>query len=123
MFKKSVAFGLLAASLAIVPSAAFAGDSQYQNNDQYIEQNGSATDGSYNRQDADNVNDQKQVIDKKARRRRYGKRYDRKSYGRRAKQGQDNVQGNVLNGAADYESENVQRGSNYNNQKQRNHRR
>ena len=121
--KKVIALGLLATSLIVAPTAAFAGDSQYQKNDQYNELNGAATDGSYNRQDANNVNDQKQVIDKKARRRRYGKRYDRKSYGRRAKQGQDNVQGNVLNGAADYESENVQRGSNYNNQKQRNHRR
>ena len=122
MFKKSVAFGLLAASLAIAPGAAFAGDSQNQVNDQYNEQNGAALDGSYNRQDAKNVNNQRQVIDKKGGRSRYGKRYDRKPYGRRAKQGQDNVQGNVQSGVAEYESENIQRGSNHNRQSQRNRR-
>ena len=120
MFKKSVAFGLLAASLIVAPTAAFA-NTQSQTNDQFNEQNGAATDGSFNQQNAENVNNQRQVIDGKSRRRGYRKP-TRKYRGRRAKQEQDNIQGNVQNGAADFESENRQDASNRNNQRQRNRR-
>ncbi|MDJ0697918.1 hypothetical protein [Mastigocoleus sp. MO_188.B34] len=124
MLKKSVAFGLLAASLIIAPSAAFA-DTQSQNNNQYNEQNGAALDGSFNEQNAENVNNQRQVINRKRRHRGYGKRYygGRKYRGsRRANQEQDNVQGNVQSGAAEFESENRQNASNRNRQTQRNRR-
>ncbi|WP_161938101.1 hypothetical protein, partial [Mastigocoleus testarum] len=60
-------------------------------------------------------------IDGKSRRRGYRKPV-RKYRGRRAKQEQDNVQGNVQSGAADFESENRQDASNRNNQRQRNRR-
>ena len=42
--KRVIAFGLLAASLIVAPTAAFA-DTQSQTNDQFNEQNGAATDG------------------------------------------------------------------------------
>ncbi|KST69505.1 hypothetical protein [Mastigocoleus testarum] len=118
--KRVVAFGLLAASLIVAPTAAFA-DTQSQTNDQFNEQNGAATDGSFNEQNAENVNNQRQVIDGKSRRRGYRKPA-RKYRGRRAKQEQDSVQGNVQSGAADFESENRQDASNRNNQRQRNRR-
>ena len=117
--KRVIAFGLLAASLIVAPSAAFAG-SQNQNNNQYNEQSGAALDGSYNEQNAENVNKQTQVINRKRRHRGYGKRYygGRKYHGSRAKQGQDNVQGNVQSGVAEFESENRQNARNRNRQRQ-----
>ena len=117
--KRVIAFGLLAASLIVAPSAAFAG-SQNQNNDQYNEQSGAALDGSYNEQNAENVNKQTQVINRKRRRRGYGKRYygGRKYRGSSPKQGQDNVQGNVQSGVAEFESENRQNARNRNRQRQ-----
>ncbi|KST68486.1 hypothetical protein [Mastigocoleus testarum] len=118
--KRVIAFGLLAASLIVAPTAAFA-DTQSQTSDQFNEQNGAATDGSFNEQNAENVSNQRQAIDGKNRRRGYRKPA-RKYRGRRAKQEQDNVQGNVQSGAADYESENRQDASNRNNQRQRNRR-
>ena len=123
--KRVIAFGLLAASLIIAPTAAFAGDRQVQKNDQFNEQNGAALDGSFNEQNAENVNNQRQVINRKRRHRGYGKRYygGRKYRGsRRANQEQDNVQGNVQSGAAEFESENRQNASNRNRQTQRNRR-
>ncbi|MEO0970670.1 MAG: hypothetical protein AAFX80_20685 [Cyanobacteria bacterium J06639_18] len=119
--KRVIAFGLLAASLIVAPTAAFA-DTQSQTNDQFNEQNGAATDGSLNIQNAENVSNQRQVIDGKRGRRGYRKPYRKYRGGRRAKQEQDNVQGNVQSGAADYDSTNIQNGSNRNNQRQRNRR-
>ena len=123
MFKKSIAFGILAATIAIAPGAAFAGDRQVQTNDQYTEQNGSATDGSINTQDSVSTNRQRQVIDRGARRTRrsYGG-YGRRSYkgrGRSVDQGQDSVQGTVQNGAADRYSDNAQTSTTTNEQEQK----
>ena len=118
--KRVIAFGLLAASLIVAPTAAFA-NTQSQTNDQFNEQNGAATDGSFNEQNAENVSNQRQVIDGKRGRTRYGKPY-RKYRGGRAKQEQDNAQGNFQSGAADFESENRQNATNRNNQRQRNRR-
>ena len=46
-----------------------------QKNDQYTEQNGATTDGRFNQQNAENVNNQRQVIDSKRNRRGYGRLY------------------------------------------------
>ncbi len=52
MLKKSLAFGLLAATLMVAPGAAFAGDSQSATNDQLTDQSGAALDGSVNTQNS-----------------------------------------------------------------------
>ena len=121
--KRVIALGMLAASLIVAPSAAFAGDTQDQRNDQYTEQNGAATDGSINTQDARSENVQRQEIknrDSRVRRHRgrYG-RYDYKRRGRSADQSQDSVQGTVQNGAADYDSDNAQHSDTTNEQEQK----
>ena len=59
MLKKSLAFGLLAASLMVAPGAAFA-QSQSQVNDQLTDQSGAALDGSVNVQNSRSNNRQKQ---------------------------------------------------------------
>ena len=121
--KKVVAFGLLAASLIIAPTAAFA-DSQNQVNDQFNSQSGAALDGSDNDQRAVNTNNQTQVIKKKfGGRRGYRRPYYPKYRGRSAKQNQENLQGNEQNAAAENGSSSFQRGRNRNNQNQRNIRR
>ena len=52
MLNKSLAFGLLAASLMVAPSGAFAGDSQSAVNDQLTEQSGAALNSSVNVQNS-----------------------------------------------------------------------
>ncbi|MBW4445462.1 MAG: hypothetical protein KME38_00925 [Spirirestis rafaelensis WJT71-NPBG6] len=56
---KNLAFGILAATLAIAPGAAFAG--QGQSNVQVTEQNGSAINGSTNAQTSTSTNVQQQI--------------------------------------------------------------
>jgi hypothetical protein len=56
---KNLAFGILAAALAVAPGAAFAG--QAQTNVQVTEQNGAATDGSTNAQSSTSTNVQQQI--------------------------------------------------------------
>ena len=75
--KRVIALGILSASFIVAPSAAFAGDSQVQTNEQYTEQNGAATDGSINTQDSRSENFQRQEIKNRNRRNR---RRDRKYY-------------------------------------------
>jgi len=56
---KNLAFGLLAATLAVAPGAAFA--DQGQSNVQVTEQNGSAINGSTNAQSSSSTNVQQQI--------------------------------------------------------------
>ena len=118
MFKKSLAFGLLAAGLMIAPTAAFAGQSQ--NNQQSIEQNGAASDGSTNAQSAQNISNQVQ-----SQIRHTNSNYHPHRYGYQgscpsgySSQDQNSGQGITQNGAASYGSTNAQNGSNYSNQVQ-----
>ena len=119
MFNKSVAFGLLAAGLMIAPTAAFAG-SQSQSNQQSIEQNGAASDGSTNAQSAQNISNQ---VQSQIRRTNAGHHYP--SYGHprscgsgSSYQDQNSGQGITQNGSASYGSTNAQDGSNHSNQVQ-----
>jgi hypothetical protein len=108
MLKKSIAFGLLAAALTIIPSTAFAGQSQ--DNSQVSTQEGAAINGSINRQTNTNSNRQTQVS-------------ERSAAGRRARVGgasqtQRSAQDNLQTGAAEDGSINTQRNRNDNNQRQ-----
>ncbi len=117
MFKKSLAFGLLAAGLMIAPTAAFAG-SQSQGNVQTIEQNGAASDGSTNAQSAQNISNQVQSQIRKVHKNSgiYG--YHSNCPGGYSSQAQNSGQGITQNGAASYGSTNAQNGSNHSNQVQ-----
>ena len=123
MFNKSVAFGLLAAGLMIAPTAAFAGSSQSQNNQQVTEQNSAATNGSTSAQQSNSINVQKQISNITSRTHRYGG-WVRNPH---ASQAQNSGQKTSQNGAADNNSTNAQTSSTTNNQNQnsavaRNHR-
>ena len=109
MLNKSIAFGLLAAGLMIAPTAAFAGQSQ--NSDQYTEQNGAATNGSYVNQTSHT--NSRQIQNQTNVRRGVG-------YGgsRHTPQGQNSRQGTVQSGAAVDGSETVQHSTSNNNQRQ-----
>ncbi len=105
---KSITFGLLAAALTILPSTAFAG--QVQENNQVSTQEGAAINGSVNRQTNVNNSNQSQFS-------------DRSSTGRRARVGktsqhQGSNQDNLQSGAAENGSINSQRNRNDNNQTQ-----
>jgi hypothetical protein len=108
MLKKSIAFGLLAAALTIIPSTAFAGQSQ--DNSQVSTQEGAAIGGSVNQQRNTNTNNQSQVSDRSAsgRRGRVG----------RTDQSQRSAQDNLQTGAAEDGSRNTQDNRNDNDQKQ-----
>ena len=118
MFKKSLAFGLLAAGLMIAPTAAFAGQSQ--SNQQSIEQNGAASDGSTNAQSAQNISNQVQSQVRRANSgyhpHRYG--YQGSCPSGYSSQDQNSGQGITQNGAASNGSTNAQDGSNHSNQVQ-----
>lgn len=116
MFKKSLAFGLLAAGLMIAPTAAFAG--QYQGNQQSVEQNGAASDGSTNAQSAQNISNQVQSQIHKANSgyHPYGYGYHGSCGSVSSSQNQNSSQGITQNGAASYGSTNAQNGSNHSNQ-------
>jgi hypothetical protein len=105
---KSITFGLLAAALTIVPTTAFAG--QFQENNQVSTQEGAALNGSINTQTNVNSNNQRQSS-------------DRSVVGRRPRvggtsQGQRSNQDNLQSGAAENGSINNQRNRNENNQRQ-----
>jgi hypothetical protein len=108
MLKKSIAFGLLAAALTIIPSTAFAGQSQ--DNSQVSTQEGAAINGSVNQQRNTNINNQSQSS-------------NRSAAGRRARvggtdQSQRSAQDNLQTGAAEDGSRNTQDNTNRNNQRQ-----
>ena len=90
MFKKSVAFGLLAASLAIAPGAAFA-DSQVQTNDQDTQQSGASFDSGTTIQKSTTDNNQNQRI----------RETGRSRFGDRNKQRQDSIQTTDQDGASE----------------------
>ncbi|MBW4499881.1 MAG: hypothetical protein KME57_10005 [Scytonema hyalinum WJT4-NPBG1] len=98
MLNKSIAFGLLAAGLMIVPTAAFAGQSQI--NTQETKQEAAAFDGGKVNQSANSTSVQTQT------RRERGSRY----YGgyrrgcKAGSQAQDSVQSTRQAGAAEYGS-------------------
>ena len=126
MFKKSLAFGLLAAGLMVAPGAAFA-DSLVQNSTQNTVQEGTAINGSVNAQSSESLNVQEQIQKRRekvgGRRRsygRYGRRYSRPGYCARGYNGQsqNSSQGTVQTGAAIDGSDNAQSNSNVNDQKQ-----
>ena len=118
MFKKSLAFGLLAAGLMIAPTAAFAG--QYQGNQQSVEQNGAASDGSTNAQSAQNISNQVQSQIRRASSGYHpnGYRYHGYCSSGSSSQNQNSSQGITQNGAASNGSTNAQDGSNHSNQVQ-----
>jgi len=119
MFRKSLAFGLLAAGLMIAPTSAFAGThtNQSQNNQQNTEQNGSATNGSTNAQESNSTNVQRQISNIKSHTRIP---YHIGSYphSNHASQAQNSVQGTSQNGAADNGSTNAQTSTTTNHQSQ-----
>ena len=117
MFKKSLAFGLLAAGLMIAPTAAFAG-SQSQGNQQSIQQNGAASDGSTNAQSGQNISNQVQSQIRKVHKNAgiYG--YHNYCPSGSSSQAQNSGQGITQNGAASNGSTNAQNGSNHSNQVQ-----
>ncbi len=122
MFKKSLAFGLLAAGLMVAPGAAFA-DSQSQNNNQHTIQEGTAIGGSTNAQSSESLNIQEQIQNRRDSINRSGGgygRFARPSYcpGSYNGQSQNSSQGTVQSGAAVDGSVNGQSNSNVNDQKQ-----
>jgi hypothetical protein len=127
MFKKSFAFGLLAAGLMVAPGAAFA-NTQSQNSNQHTVQNGTAINGSVNAQSSESLNVQEQTqkirekvgVGRRGGRFGRGRRYSRPSYcgGSYNSQAQNSSQGTVQSGvAADY-SDNAQSGSSVSDQRQ-----
>jgi len=119
---KNLAFGILAAALAVAPGAAFAG--QAQTNVQVTEQNGAATDGSTNAQSSTSTNVQQQIQNaQKKPRPYYGGRggYSRRpSYcsGGSSAQAQGSVQRTSQSGAAIGGSVNAQDSVTTSNQRQ-----
>ena len=119
--KRVIAFGLIAASLIVAPTAAFAGDRQEQNNSQYTEQNNAATDGSISNVNSRSENVQKQEINRRSPRyrRRGRKYYGGYRRGRRVDQSQNSAQDTIQNNAADFESESNANSTTTNRQRQR----
>ena len=121
MFKKSLAFGVLAAGLMVAPGAAFA-DIQVQESNQTTIQKGSAAYGSTNAQSNESINVQEQV--QKTRdyvRNRYGYGgYPRRGYcaGGVNGQAQKSSQATAQIGDAFDGSVNAQSNSSINDQKQ-----
>ena len=121
MLKKSLAFGLLAATFMVAPGAAFAGDSQNAVNDQLTDQSGAALDGSVNIQNSRSSNRQNQKLNRSTRGRRYG-RYGR--YGRRGctvgstRQNASSTQTTGQSGVAENGSVNDQNSNTRSNQRQ-----
>ena len=116
---KNLAFGILAATLAIAPGAAFAGQSQ--SNVQVTEQNGVAQDGSTNAQTSTSTNVQQQIQRANQAGNRYNRgRYNRPSYCPRGSSGQaqGSVQRTSQSGAAIGGSVNAQDSVTTSNQRQ-----
>ncbi|MDJ0796610.1 MAG: hypothetical protein QNJ51_07190 [Calothrix sp. MO_167.B12] len=106
MLKKSLAFGLLAASLMVAPGAAFAGDTQTQVNDQLTDQSGAALDGSVNVQNS--VTRSRQIQKSVTGRGRRGYRYGCSRTGKQT-QSQASTQTTGQSGVAANSSTNTQR--------------
>jgi len=119
MLKKSLAFGLLAASLMVAPGAALA-DSQTVTNDQFTEQNGAALDGSVNIQNSTSRNSQTQNLNRssRGRRGRYGRGYRRGCRPGSTSQNASNTQTTLQNGVAENGSVNEQNSDTRNRQRQ-----
>ncbi|GAX43997.1 hypothetical protein NIES4075_50120 [Tolypothrix sp. NIES-4075] len=116
---KNFAFGLLAATLAIAPGAAFAGQSQ--SNVQVTRQDGAAINGSTSVQNSSSVNVQQQIQRANQLGNRYrGGYYNKPSYcpGRSSAQSQSSVQRTSQSGAAIDGSVNAQDSTTRNNQRQ-----
>ena len=119
MLKKSLAFGLLAASLMVAPGAALAG-SQNAVNDQLTDQSGAALDGSVNAQNSNSRNRQTQNQNSYRRGRRYG-RYGRYRKGCRVgstRQNASSTQTTAQSGVAENGSLNAQNSNTASNQRQ-----
>ncbi|MDJ0620932.1 MAG: hypothetical protein QNJ63_30045 [Calothrix sp. MO_192.B10] len=118
MLKKSLAFGLLAASLMVAPGAAFA-QSQTQVNDQLTDQSGAALDGSINVQNSRSNNRQKQNATSYGRRSgRFGRYYRRGCRPGRINQAQGSTQTTGQSGVAENGSINAQNSNTNSNQAQ-----
>ncbi|MDJ0796611.1 MAG: hypothetical protein QNJ51_07195 [Calothrix sp. MO_167.B12] len=118
MLKKSLAFGLLAASLMVAPGAAFA-QSQTQVNDQLTDQSGAALDGSINVQNSRSNSRQNQNATSYGRGRygRYG-RYRRGCRPGRINQAQASTQTTGQSGVAENGSINAQNSNTNSGQRQ-----
>ena len=112
---KNLAFGLLAAAIAIAPGAAFAG--QGQSNVQVTTQDGAAINGSTSAQSS-NVQQQIQNAQKKAGAYRPGRYYNGACRGGSSAQSQASVQRTSQSGAAIDGSVNAQDSTTRNNQRQ-----
>ena len=115
MFKKSIAFGLLAATLMVAPGAAFA--QQRQSSDQFTRQDGAAFDGSVNTQNSNSNSRQTQRQDTSAKRRGYGYRRGR-CVAKGTSQDQSAVQTTEQAGVAENFSRNRQNSRTNGNQRQ-----
>ena len=115
---KNFAFGILAATLAIAPGAAFAGQSQ--SNVQVTEQSGAAINGSTNAQSSSSTNVQQQVQRANQRAGRYYGGYHKPYYrkGATTPQSQGSRQVTKQDGAAIDGSVNAQDSTTRNNQSQ-----
>jgi hypothetical protein len=117
MMLKNLAFGLLAATLAIAPGAAFAGQSQ--SNEQVTEQSGTAIDGSTNVQNSSSTNVQQQIQNAQKKAGRYNRgRYNPACRVGSSAQAQGSTQVTSQEGAAIEGSTNVQDSSTTSNQRQ-----
>ncbi|MBW4611341.1 MAG: hypothetical protein KME22_30160 [Hassallia sp. WJT32-NPBG1] len=117
MMLKNLAFGLLAATLAIAPGAAFAGQSQ--SNVQVTEQNGVAENGSTNAQSSTSTNVQQQIQNAQKKAGRYNPgRYSPVCRGGSNAQAQGSVQRTSQSGAAIGGSVNAQDSTTTSNQRQ-----
>ena len=122
--KRLIAFGMLAASLAIAPGAAFAGSNQVQSNDQLTNQSGAAFDGGTNVQNSRTDNNQSQNARNTGGRRGYGYgRYYGGSKAPSSRQEQRSVQTTDQDGVGEYGGTNVQNSNTDNNQRQNAHNR
>ncbi|MGD1909909.1 MAG: hypothetical protein ACFB2X_03305 [Rivularia sp. (in: cyanobacteria)] len=128
MFKKSLAFGLLAAGLMVEPGAALA-DSQSQDSGQSSFKQSNAIDGREDANSSESLNVREQIQKRREKvgghrgggyRRGYGRRYSRTAKCARGYNGQsqNSSQGTVQSGAAIAYSDNAQSNSSVNDQKQ-----
>ncbi|MDJ0675823.1 MAG: hypothetical protein QNJ36_10655 [Calothrix sp. MO_167.B42] len=118
MLNKSLAFGLLAASLMVAPGAAFA-DSQNAVNDQFTDQSGAALDGSVNIQNSRSRNRQTQNLNRSTRGRRYYGRYGRRGCKvGHTRQNASSTQTTAQSGVAENASVNDQNSNTTSNQRQ-----
>jgi opacity protein-like surface antigen len=115
---KNLAFGILAAAIAIAPGAAFAGQSQ--NSVQGTNQNGVAENGSTNAQSSTSTNRQQQIQNAQKKAGGYRGNYYKPGYrtNNNTNQSQGSRQGTNQSGAAFDGSVNAQDSNTRNNQSQ-----